>query len=212
MGIGYPLDIVICSGTPRLWACIHRLSCRTACLPLQDVILHPCIHPYIHTLHACTCASIHQRLIGRVPGLELPPPISARLTPRQPGGSPPIRHISTGRALDMAQPVCRPGHISASLAPPHTSPPRRGSCRSHLAHPCCSTALAAVPSQLPSPAEPLPSCPASSACSIPSAALAALGADMYDSVYPTRTARFGVALVPQGVLKLKNAAYVQDYR
>lgn len=40
----------------------------------------------------------------------------------------------------------------------------------------------------------------------------ALGADMYDSVYPTRTARFGVALVPQGVLKLKNAAYVQDYR
>lgn len=25
----------------------------------------------------------------------------------------------------------------------------------------------------------------------------ALGADMYDSVYPTRTARFGVALVPE---------------
>ncbi|KAK9811227.1 hypothetical protein WJX72_000278 [[Myrmecia] bisecta] len=40
----------------------------------------------------------------------------------------------------------------------------------------------------------------------------ALGADMYDSVYPTRTARFGVALVPTGVLKLKNAAYAQDFR
>lgn len=34
---------------------------------------------------------------------------------------------------------------------------------------------------------------------------------MYDSVYPTRTARFGVALVPGGVLKLKNAAYAQDF-
>ena len=39
----------------------------------------------------------------------------------------------------------------------------------------------------------------------------ALGADMYDSVYPTRTARFGVALVPQGVLKLKQARYAKDY-
>eukprot|EP00199_Chlamydomonas_sp_CCMP681_P002077 CAMPEP_0119108094 /NCGR_PEP_ID=MMETSP1180-20130426/13465_1 /TAXON_ID=3052 ORGANISM="Chlamydomonas cf sp, Strain CCMP681" /NCGR_SAMPLE_ID=MMETSP1180 /ASSEMBLY_ACC=CAM_ASM_000741 /LENGTH=427 /DNA_ID=CAMNT_0007093677 /DNA_START=136 /DNA_END=1419 /DNA_ORIENTATION=+ len=39
----------------------------------------------------------------------------------------------------------------------------------------------------------------------------ALGADMYDSVYPTRTARFGVALVPSGTLKLKNAAYAQDF-
>ena len=40
----------------------------------------------------------------------------------------------------------------------------------------------------------------------------ALGADMYDSVYPTRTARFGVALVPEGTLKLKNSAYERDYR
>jgi queuine tRNA-ribosyltransferase len=40
----------------------------------------------------------------------------------------------------------------------------------------------------------------------------ALGADMYDSVYPTRTARFGVALVPEGVLKLRNAIYANDYR
>lgn len=40
----------------------------------------------------------------------------------------------------------------------------------------------------------------------------ALGADMYDSVYPTRTARFGVALVPEGVLKLKNAQYTRDFR
>lgn len=35
---------------------------------------------------------------------------------------------------------------------------------------------------------------------------------MYDSVYPTRTARFGVALVPEGMLKLKNAAFLKDYR
>ena len=40
----------------------------------------------------------------------------------------------------------------------------------------------------------------------------ALGADMYDSVYPTRTARFGVALVEEGVLKLKNAEFATDFR
>eukprot|EP00798_Chlamydomonas_sp_ICE-L_P031400 gene31400-6566_t len=40
----------------------------------------------------------------------------------------------------------------------------------------------------------------------------ALGADMYDSVYPTRTARFGVALVPEGVLKLRHAGFAQDFR
>ncbi|KAL3504734.1 hypothetical protein ACH5RR_034575 [Cinchona calisaya] len=34
----------------------------------------------------------------------------------------------------------------------------------------------------------------------------ALGADMYDCVYFTRTARFGTALVPEGVLKLKHLA------
>ncbi|KAG0586949.1 hypothetical protein KC19_2G130200 [Ceratodon purpureus] len=40
----------------------------------------------------------------------------------------------------------------------------------------------------------------------------ALGADMYDCVYPTRTARFGSALVPEGVLKLKQAAMATDFR
>lgn len=40
----------------------------------------------------------------------------------------------------------------------------------------------------------------------------ALGADMYDSVFPTRTARFGVALVPEGSLKLKNARFSNDFR
>ena len=44
------------------------------------------------------------------------------------------------------------------------------------------------------------------------ASCAALGADMYDSVYPSRTARFGVALVNSGVLKLKNVCYKDDYR
>ncbi|KAG2666184.1 hypothetical protein I3760_15G044400 [Carya illinoinensis] len=40
----------------------------------------------------------------------------------------------------------------------------------------------------------------------------ALGADMYDCVYPTRTARFGTALVPEGVLKLKHKAMADDTR
>ncbi|KAH7440932.1 hypothetical protein KP509_03G016600 [Ceratopteris richardii] len=40
----------------------------------------------------------------------------------------------------------------------------------------------------------------------------ALGADMYDCVYPTRTARFGTALVPEGVLKLKHASMAADFR
>ena len=40
----------------------------------------------------------------------------------------------------------------------------------------------------------------------------ALGADMYDCVYPSRTARFGTALVPEGVLRLKSSAMAKDYR
>ncbi|XP_062027643.1 uncharacterized protein LOC133743660 isoform X1 [Rosa rugosa] len=40
----------------------------------------------------------------------------------------------------------------------------------------------------------------------------ALGADMYDCVYPTRTARFGTALIPEGVLKLKHKAMANDTR
>ncbi|ESW33448.1 hypothetical protein PHAVU_001G070300 [Phaseolus vulgaris] len=38
----------------------------------------------------------------------------------------------------------------------------------------------------------------------------ALGADMYDCVYPTRTTRFGTALIPEGVLKLKHKAMADD--
>ncbi|XP_031557109.1 queuine tRNA-ribosyltransferase catalytic subunit 1-like [Actinia tenebrosa] len=40
----------------------------------------------------------------------------------------------------------------------------------------------------------------------------ALGADMYDCVYPTRTARFGTALVPWGQLHLKNKQYGNDLK
>jgi len=41
----------------------------------------------------------------------------------------------------------------------------------------------------------------------------ALGVDMYDCVYPTRTARFGVALVPEpgGTLRLKSKQCASDY-
>ncbi|KAJ0406007.1 hypothetical protein ATCC90586_001353 [Pythium insidiosum] len=40
----------------------------------------------------------------------------------------------------------------------------------------------------------------------------ALGADMFDCVWPTRTARFGTAIVPSGLLKLKAAACEFDER
>ena len=42
----------------------------------------------------------------------------------------------------------------------------------------------------------------------------ALGVDMYDCVYPTRTARFGVALVrgPSGIMRLKSNEYYDDER
>lgn len=42
----------------------------------------------------------------------------------------------------------------------------------------------------------------------------ALGVDMYDCVYPTRTARFGVALVrgPSGTMRLKSNEYYNDDR
>ena len=38
----------------------------------------------------------------------------------------------------------------------------------------------------------------------------ALGIDMYDCVYPTRTGRFGTALVHAGLLKLRSVAYAKD--
>eukprot|EP00475_Leptophrys_vorax_P038662 TRINITY_DN6866_c0_g1_i3.p1 TRINITY_DN6866_c0_g1~~TRINITY_DN6866_c0_g1_i3.p1 ORF type:complete len:432 (-),score=92.86 TRINITY_DN6866_c0_g1_i3:868-2124(-) len=41
---------------------------------------------------------------------------------------------------------------------------------------------------------------------------ASLGVDMFDCVYPCRTARFGTALVPEGLLKLKSSAYAADIR
>ena len=40
----------------------------------------------------------------------------------------------------------------------------------------------------------------------------ALGADMYDSVFPTRTARFGVALVAGDSLKLRTKEFANDFR
>lgn len=40
----------------------------------------------------------------------------------------------------------------------------------------------------------------------------ALGADMFDCVYPARTARFGTALVPSGLLKMRQAAMAKDFR
>eukprot|EP01126_Amoeba_proteus_P033684 TRINITY_DN3317_c0_g1_i2.p1 TRINITY_DN3317_c0_g1~~TRINITY_DN3317_c0_g1_i2.p1 ORF type:complete len:425 (-),score=74.33 TRINITY_DN3317_c0_g1_i2:232-1506(-) len=39
----------------------------------------------------------------------------------------------------------------------------------------------------------------------------ALGIDMFDCVYPTRTARFGSALVPSGVINLKHNRYQYDF-
>ncbi|EMR08130.1 queuine tRNA-ribosyltransferase [Pneumocystis murina B123] len=39
----------------------------------------------------------------------------------------------------------------------------------------------------------------------------ALGIDQFDCVYPTRTARFGNALTPYGVLNLRNQRFSKDY-
>jgi len=39
----------------------------------------------------------------------------------------------------------------------------------------------------------------------------ALGADMFDCVWPTRTARFGNAITRSGTLNLKNAKYAYDF-
>ncbi|KAK7753682.1 hypothetical protein SLS62_004304 [Diatrype stigma] len=39
----------------------------------------------------------------------------------------------------------------------------------------------------------------------------ALGADMFDCVWPTRTARFGNAVTRRGVLNLRNARYAADF-
>lgn len=40
----------------------------------------------------------------------------------------------------------------------------------------------------------------------------ALGVDMFDCVYPTRTARFGTALVPTGLMLLKSKQFKEDFR
>ena len=40
----------------------------------------------------------------------------------------------------------------------------------------------------------------------------ALGADMFDCVWPTRTARFGNAITKHGMLNLRNAKYMHDFR
>ncbi|KAK5467559.1 hypothetical protein LTS15_000532 [Exophiala xenobiotica] len=39
----------------------------------------------------------------------------------------------------------------------------------------------------------------------------ALGADMFDCVWPTRTARFGNAITSSGVLNLKHSRYAEDF-
>ncbi|CRG92794.1 queuine tRNA-ribosyltransferase [Talaromyces islandicus] len=39
----------------------------------------------------------------------------------------------------------------------------------------------------------------------------ALGADMFDCVWPTRTARFGNAITPHGVIHLRNIAFANDF-
>uniref|UniRef100_A0A0G4HL47 Queuine tRNA-ribosyltransferase catalytic subunit 1 n=1 Tax=Chromera velia CCMP2878 TaxID=1169474 RepID=A0A0G4HL47_9ALVE len=40
----------------------------------------------------------------------------------------------------------------------------------------------------------------------------ALGVDMFDCVYPCRTARFGTALVPEGMLRVKKKEFNRDFR
>ena len=39
----------------------------------------------------------------------------------------------------------------------------------------------------------------------------ALGVDMFDCVYPTRTARFGTAFTSHGLIRLRNHHFINDY-
>ncbi len=39
----------------------------------------------------------------------------------------------------------------------------------------------------------------------------ALGVDMFDCVFPTRTARFGTAFTSKGEIKVRNKAYAKDF-
>ena len=39
----------------------------------------------------------------------------------------------------------------------------------------------------------------------------AIGVDMFDCVFPTRTARFGTALTKMGEIKLRNKAFATDF-
>ena len=43
-------------------------------------------------------------------------------------------------------------------------------------------------------------------------ACVAMGIDMFDCVYPTRTARFGTAFTRNGLIRVKNSQYKKDYR
>lgn len=48
-------------------------------------------------------------------------------------------------------------------------------------------------------------------CAVDLVVCCALGVDMFDCVFPTRTARFGNALVPTGMLPLKSKKFSQDF-
>ncbi len=41
---------------------------------------------------------------------------------------------------------------------------------------------------------------------------AALGVDMFDCVFPTRTARFGTAFTSYGEIRLKHISFAKDFR
>ncbi|XP_055975869.1 queuine tRNA-ribosyltransferase catalytic subunit 1 isoform X1 [Sorex fumeus] len=58
-----------------------------------------------------------------------------------------------------------------------------------------------------------PRCPCRPRCSYATdlVVCVALGCDMFDCVFPTRTARFGSALVPTGNLQLKKKQYAKDF-
>ncbi|MEG0969491.1 MAG: tRNA guanosine(34) transglycosylase Tgt, partial [Acidaminococcaceae bacterium] len=40
----------------------------------------------------------------------------------------------------------------------------------------------------------------------------ALGVDMFDCVFPTRVARNGMAMIPEGRLVVRNAKYAEDFQ
>nr|XP_054509636.1 queuine tRNA-ribosyltransferase catalytic subunit 1 isoform X1 [Agelaius phoeniceus] len=155
---------------------------------------------------------------------------SLRRRPRPPPAAAALRH-HPGGAGPRPAPALHPSHDPAGRARfRHRGPERGRGQGSVLAHgeaehgapapgqaplPDGRGVSPGVPSEPPQswgrPPESPPLCPPPSYAT-DLVVCVALGCDMFDCVFPTRTARFGSALVPWGSLQLKNQQFAKDFR